>query len=1454
MNRQKRLLLFVKCPGIGLSALFLFVAVLFGLAQTPYGKRAFVVQISRLLSTGETTRVEIGPVHGFFPFDLRLEHVLISDAHGPWISLEGLFLRWDPLSLLKGSRVRVEQLGADFVDMLRVPAAEARRPRAQNEVPFWVKASLWLRVDHLILRKIRVDENVAGVGALFCAEGMALIPFGEDEHKTSLRLSRVDGPQAFLDLNVVVRSGNRLILHCKGEEAPNGLFGRALGVDGPIRLALNGEGPLDSWEGELRAGLGRQLQIQSRLGIRAAEDLEVTAQGKGLTGSGLVPKEMEPWVIGESRFDMALRLVKNEKLLWDHLNLETPSVDIRLKGDPIDGKHPQSFSFALSCTDISPLKDLTGVVVNGMLNAEGRIRDSLLQPRISTSVKVRRFQMEPIQLGELDGQLDFVFLNSPGPSRPQLRLTGEGHLREVGLKEPVKWPDGTVQWALSVESLSGGDLRVQSLRLVGEKASIELSGRTDAGTQVADFQGNIKIGDLKPFLKLFDLDVPPGIRLKTTLDGNLLNQTLSSKVSGTIALSEDSPPSLALMGHELRFGGKITLADYYRDLSASAFAIESDLGKLQLDGSLAINTLRYTGRWRLLVPQLSLLASRFGQKMKGRVELEGETRGSASEMTLKVLASAGPLEIHNVQIQGATATIHAVGFPPTFKGDMDLRLLRDSNTLQGRADFILGADRLQLSRIKAAGEESEITGSVDLDFQRKLVQGSLEGRSENLLRVSRFLGEKIHGKASVKTQFEMSDADQRISFDLVAEELNSRFGRAEKLRLQGTASQLTKEMKGRIRMDLDGFDHGDFSLTSLNLKTDGHIRRLSFALTAKGRYNETFHFETSGVIMPHLENRQLAIDRFKGTYAGFPVELDGRLRAVQRHDEVVFEKFSFNTEAGYFTGSGKAKTDSCEMALDFEGLPIAQVPFLNAAGVSGMARGRLRLNGKPAHPNGSLEFSVEKLLTKESPSLNLPPATFEARAKLEKQRLQSTFVLSGLTQTPIGAMVDVPFTLSVYPFQWSFPSEGVLRGKLDGQVDLSRFGLLDSLDDQQFAGNLHLLLHLGGTWAQPKIEGHVRLDNGSYENIRIGTILKNLSLDMMPETTRLRFVHASADDGEQGKISAQGWLDISPVKKFPFQIELNLDRATLIRHDYGNARIDGKLQFSGSLSGALLTGQLKLGPAEIRIPDRLPQDIAEMKVVEVNGKFGPATDPPSNDPPLGQNLKLDVSLDSPGQIFVRGRGLDSEWKSDVKVGGTVANPSISGELTVVRGHFSFLAKRFELKNGLISFRGRVPPSPAIDVTAEARRKDLVARLHLTGTLDSLGLSLASEPELPQDEVLSRLLFGRDASRISPWQALTLASAVNTLSVGGGLDFMGKARKLVGVDQLEIKQEEDDIYKSKISAGKHLNEQVYLQVERGLDYGSGEAVVEIEITPNFSIETEVTENQEAGIGLNWKWDY
>jgi len=78
--------------------------------------------------------------------------------------------------------------------------------------------------------------------------------------------------------------------------------------------------------------------------------------------------------------------------------------------------------------------------------------------------------------------------------------------------------------------------------------------------------------------------------------------------------------------------------------------------------------------------------------------------------------------------------------------------------------------------------------------------------------------------------------------------------------------------------------------------------------------------------------------------------------------------------------------------------------------------------------------------------------------------------------------------------------------------------------------------------------------------------------------------------------------------------------------------------------------------------------------------------------------------------------------------------------------------------------------------------------------------------------------------------------------------------MLGVDQLEVKQSGEDVEETTISAGKYLRDGVYLEVEKGAGPESGKTSVEVEVTRRITLETEVGENAEGGVGVFWKKDY
>src|SRR5207253_5653302 len=89
--------------------------------------------------------------------------------------------------------------------------------------------------------------------------------------------------------------------------------------------------------------------------------------------------------------------------------------------------------------------------------------------------------------------------------------------------------------------------------------------------------------------------------------------------------------------------------------------------------------------------------------------------------------------------------------------------------------------------------------------------------------------------------------------------------------------------------------------------------------------------------------------------------------------------------------------------------------------------------------------------------------------------------------------------------------------------------------------------------------------------------------------------------------------------------------------------------------------------------------------------------PAAADQPPALPATLDIAVDLPGNIFVRGHGLESEWRGRLTITGTSAAPVISGSLEQIRGSVDLLGKTFTLTRGAITFDGSAKLDPVLDI-------------------------------------------------------------------------------------------------------------------------------------------------------------
>jgi len=245
----------------------------------------------------------------------------------------------------------------------------------------------------------------------------------------------------------------------------------------------------------------------------------------------------------------------------------------------------------------------------------------------------------------------------------------------------------------------------------------------------------------------------------------------------------------------------------------------------------------------------------------------------------------------------------------------------------------------------------------------------------------------------------------------------------------------------------------------------------------------------------------------------------------------------------------------------------------------------------------------------------------------------------------------------------------------------------------------------------------------------------------------------------------------------------------------------------------------------------------------------------------------------------RPHGLDSEWRGKITITGDAARPDLAGGLQVVRGNLNLLGRDFRIQRGTINFPTGKVSEPRIDLLAEYAASDIRAQVHMTGSPTAPHLQLTSTPQLPQDEVLAHVLFGRDNSQITPAEGVQLAVAARNLAQGGP-GLLDRLRTSLGLDRLDFGSSSslpantsisqptvagvspsqqntasgsDTSTSPTVSGGKYVAPGVFVGVEQGATTQSSRAKVEVEITHNITGYSSVG-NSSSQIGVNWRYDY
>ncbi|MEM9738291.1 MAG: translocation/assembly module TamB domain-containing protein [Pseudomonadota bacterium] len=548
-----------------------------------------------------------------------------------------------------------------------------------------------------------------------------------------------------------------------------------------------------------------------------------------------------------------------------------------------------------------------------------------------------------------------------------------------------------------------------------------------------------------------------------------------------------------------------------------------------------------------------------------------------------------------------------------------------------------------------------------------------------------------------------------------------------------------------------------------------------------------------------------------GLFGGL-VELDGE-RGV---DGLAFDVTASNIDAAALTAlSGRP---------DLEGT-------LGAA---------VSLNGSGPSLNGSASLSLVSVSQTRSDAAEIS-GTLDLM--LDDGDLQAVFDLTDSNGTvSLSGTAQLPVTATAAPFQFALPEAARLQSRFEGRGAIepiwSLFGPLDTALDGQF----ELAASVNGPLDHLAPNGQLTLRKGRIEDAQVGLRLTDIELVADLDRDAVTVQRLSANGTRGGRMTGSGRYGFGGTSS----VELALDRLDALQRSDVNAVVSGNLSLSDTESGAHLSGALDFRSAEINV-DQLPN--GGYKTLDVQFYTGDET-PDQIESPETVPIGLDIALKADRRVRFVGGGLETEWRMDANLGGTVRTPTLTGSAELVRGDVDVLGRSFPLAGSTIQFNGAVEDA---ELALKAERTDdgFTAGFAVNGTVSSPEFVLTSTPQVPDDEVLSRALFGTSPSQLSALQAAQLAAGLAQLAGGGGPDLLGGLEDALDVDRIDLGFGDDGT--ASLGAGKYIADDIYLEVTTNTRGAPG---LGVEWTPHKNIEigaefgTEVTPR----FSIQWTRDY
>jgi translocation and assembly module TamB len=359
--------------------------------------------------------------------------------------------------------------------------------------------------------------------------------------------------------------------------------------------------------------------------------------------------------------------------------------------------------------------------------------------------------------------------------------------------------------------------------------------------------------------------------------------------------------------------------------------------------------------------------------------------------------------------------------------------------------------------------------------------------------------------------------------------------------------------------------------------------------------------------------------------------------------------------------------------------------------------------------------------------------------------------------------VEIKGTGTTLTAQGRIPIAGAVSPTLTAQGSVDMHILQMISPDMRSSGVAALNVRSSGS----TIQGQVQLQNVALTTVDAPVGIEKLNGTLNIGSDHVQLANLTAQVGG-GDVSLGGSVAYKPSVQFNLALQ---GKSVRLRYPEGlRSLLDANLAFSGNTQASTLNGRV--------IVDNL-SFTPDFDLSSFGDQFSTGNTP--SQPGFSDTVKLAISVQSQQDLNAVSSQVSIAGQAALQVGGTAANPVITGRTTLTSGELFYRNLRYQLQRGVITFGDPNETHPVLNVSVSTIVEQYNLTLALRGPLDKLTTSYVSDPPLATADIINLIARGKTTEE----QAASSQSTDSMIASQVAGEVSGSVQKLAGISSLQI---------------------------------------------------------------------